>query len=103
MNRVTRITVAAIVATWTLVTIFTSTSVHAQVSNGPHFERYGEVELRALPPPAPGERAGRRLKEFQHPHLAAFRRHKDLANEQKATPLRSAPSGAPPSSFSAVG
>ena len=102
MNRVTRITVAAIVAMWSLVTIFTSTRVHAQASNGPHFERYGEVELRALAPQAAGERGGRRLKEFQHPHPAAFRRHKDLANQQRVTPLRSAPSSAPPSPFSTV-
>ena len=95
MNRVTRITVAAIVAMWSLVTISTSTRVHAQASNGLHFERYGEVELRALAPQAAGERGGRRLKEFQHPHPAAFRRHKDLANEQRVTPLRSAPSSMP--------
>ena len=102
MNRVTRITVAAIVVMWSLVTIFTSTRVYAQASNGPHFERYGEVELRTLPPPAPGERGGRRLKEFHHPHPAAFRRQKDLANGQNVTLLGSAPSGATPSLFSTI-
>src|SRR3977135_1879829 len=102
MNRVTRITVATIVAMWSLVTLFTSTRVHAQAASGPRFERYGEVELRALPPPAPGERGGRRLKEFKHTHSAAFRRHKDLANQRRVTPLASAPSGPAPSSFSTV-
>jgi hypothetical protein len=102
MNPVTRITVAAIAFMWSLVAIFVPTNVHAQASNGPHLERYGEVELRALPPPAPGERGGRRLKEFQHPHPAAFRRHKDLANGQNVTPLGSVISSAAPSSFSTI-
>ncbi len=101
MNRVARIAVAATVAIGSLVAISSSARVHAQASNGPRLERYGEVELRALPPPTPGTRGGR-LKPFRHPHPAAFRRHKDLANEQKVTPLASAPSGASPSSLSTV-
>jgi hypothetical protein len=101
MNRVARITVSATVAIGSLVAISSTTSVHAQASSDPRFERYGEVELRALPPPPPGARDGR-LKEFRHPHPAAFRRHKDLANEQKKTPLASSRSGALSLSLSTV-
>ena len=101
MNRLIRTSVAVTVAAGSLLAGSASTTVRAQAPSAPRLDRYGEVELRAVPPP---DRAsdGTRVKRFRHRDPAAFQRHKDLANGRRAGAFAAAPARAPLSALANI-